>query len=239
MNPATKLPAEFGFLDFALFQIAGVTVTVATLIVFALIILVTVAVSRLIQVGVRHAFHRRGISPDDGGLTATLRLLNYGILAVGLGVALETIGINLSALFAAGAIFAVAIGFAMQNIVQNFVSGVILLFERSIKSGDVLRVESHVVRVEKIGIRSTVVRTLDDEELILPNSMLVQSAVTNFTLRDSVYRLRAPVGVVYGSDMTRVREVLERAAAELPWRLQERRPVVYLTQFGGSSVERR
>jgi small-conductance mechanosensitive channel len=131
----------------------------------------------------------------------------------------------------------VALGFAMQNIAQNFVSGVILLVERSIKPGDILRVEGRLVKVMRMGIRATVSRTLDDEEIIIPNSVLVQNSVTNYTLKDRLYRLRALVGVVYWSDMALVRETLERVAKEIPWREKGPEPRILLRQFGDSSVD--
>ena len=118
----------------------------------------------------------------------------------------------LEALFAAGAVFAIGLGFAMQNIVQNFVSGVILLAERTIKPGDVLQVDGRFVKVRHMGIRSTICRTLDEEEIIVPNATIVQSTVTNYTLQDSLFRLRCTVGVVYGSDMVLVKNTLQRAA---------------------------
>jgi small-conductance mechanosensitive channel len=143
----------------------------------------------------------------------------------------------MNALFAAGAVFAVAIGFAMQNVVQNFVSGVILLTERSIKPGDILEVEGIVVKVVDMGIRTTVVRTWREEELIVPNSILSQSIVKNFTLRDQQYRLGAVVGVTYGSDMRKVLQVLQDTAEAMPWRLPEPAPRVLLQDFGSSSVD--
>ncbi|MBT8356442.1 MAG: mechanosensitive ion channel, partial [Deltaproteobacteria bacterium] len=152
-------------------------------------------------------------------------------------IGLQTIGINLSALFAAGAVFAIAIGFAMQNVVQNFVAGVILLLERSIKPGDILEVEGTVVKVITMGIRTTVVRTWKEEELIMPNSIFSQSTVKNYTLRDNEFRLGVVVGVSYGSDMKKVIEVLEKTAADLPWRLPEPEPRVLLQEFGNSSVD--
>jgi small-conductance mechanosensitive channel len=158
------------------------------------------------------------------------------VILVGLGVAIQTVGINLGALFAAGAVVAVAVGFAMQNILQNFVSGVILLAERSITELDVLDVEGRVVRVVRMGPRATVVRTRDDEEIIVPNSTLVQSSVTNYTLRDSLYRIRTTVGVAYGSDMDRVTEVLRQAGEAMPNRVPDKDPVVLLLDFGNSSV---
>jgi len=142
----------------------------------------------------------------------------------------------LSLLFAAGAVFAVGVGFAVQNVAQNFVSGVLLLMERAIKPGDILEVEGVIVRVIHVGIRATIGRTRDDEDLIIPNSILVQSTVTNYTFKDSVYRVRAGVGVSYKSDLHKVRQALEAAADELikDWTLKRTR--LLLTGFGDSTV---
>ncbi|MDX1566331.1 MAG: mechanosensitive ion channel, partial [Longimicrobiales bacterium] len=181
------------------------------------------------------ALRARGVV--DPGMSAIIqRLSHYFILALGLGLALENLGLNLATLFAASAIFGVALGFAMQNIAENFVSGLILLLERAIKPGDVLEVEGRVVVVERLGLRTTVARTRDEEEIILPNSTMVGSAVKNYTLRDSLYRVRASVGVAYGSDMDRVANTLRGAGHDLEWRLKDRDPIVFLTDFGSSSV---
>jgi len=222
--------------DRPLFSIAGTQVTVATLVVFVLIVLGTFVVSAILRRLVGRAMRLRGIE-QEGSIRATQRLVHYAVLLVGLSIGLQTIGVNLSALFAAGAVFAIGVGFAMRNLAENFVSGLILLLERSIKPGDVLEVEGQVVRVSRMGIRSTVVRGRNDEETIVPNTILVQSNVTNYTLEDSLYRLRARVGVAYGSDMHQVRKVLERTAAALPWRFPRREPVVLLVEFGSSSVD--
>ena len=125
----------------------------------------------------------------------------------------------------------------MQNITQNFVSGLILLVERTIKPGDIIEVEGRMVKITKLGMRSTVVRTWDSEDYIIPNSVLVSSTVKNFTLRDRLHRIRTLVGVTYGSDMARVREVLEKTAYALPWRELSTDPVVLMKQFGSSSVD--
>lgn len=221
--------------DVRLFEIAGTSITVATLITFGAIVLVSALMSWIIQRTVQRLFRVRGVV-DQGTLGVARRLTHYSVLGIGLAVGLQTIGINLSALFAAGALFAVGLGFAMQNIAQNFVSGMILLLERSIKPGDVLQVEGRFVKVTRMGIRATLARTLDDEEIIVPNSAIVQSTVTNYTLRDSYYRLRCPVGVLYGSDMKVVRRVLEQVATDFEARTKDLEPVVLLKEFGDSSV---
>jgi potassium efflux system protein len=158
------------------------------------------------------------------------------VLFVGLAVALQTVGISLTSLFAAGAFVAVGVGFALQNILQNFVSGVILLAERSITEQDVLLVDGEMILVERIGARATVARTRDDLQRIIPNSTLVQSTVVNYTLSDTTYRVRARVGVAYGSDMDLVEESLARAARSVSHRVESRDPVILLIEFGDSSV---
>jgi len=163
-------------------------------------------------------------------------LLHYLILVMGATVALQAVGLNLSGLFAAGAVFAIGLGFAMQNIAENFVSGVILLLERAIKPGDILQVNDQVVRVVQMGIRSTLVRNRNDEDLILPNSNLAQGTVNNLTLDDSLLRIRAPIGVSYESDLRRVIQVLREAAVALEGRDLAQDPIILLTDFGDSSV---
>lgn len=223
-------------LDIRLFTLPGGSqITLVTLILFGLLIAITLLASFLLQRALTKAFHMRRIQ-DEGTVAVARRLLHYLIMAIGFGIGLQSIGVNLSALFAAGAIFAIGLGFAMQNIMQNFVSGLILLLERAIKPGDVLQVEDRFVKVERMGIRATIARTIDDEEMIVPNTYIVQSIVTNYTLRDSLYRLRAKVGVAYGSDLAQVREALERTARGVDWRQRVREPVVLLTGFGESSV---
>jgi small-conductance mechanosensitive channel len=173
---------------------------------------------------------------EDGAVSASARLLHYLIMAVGTVVALQAVGIDLSTLFAAGAVFAIALGFAMQNIAQNFVAGVILLIERTIKPGDVLFVDGRVVKVTRLGIRTTIARTLDSEEIIVPNAAIAQGTVINYTLQDSLYRVRSAVGVHYASDLALVRRVLQAAAEKVPWRHAGQQPVILLTEFGDSSV---
>jgi small-conductance mechanosensitive channel len=223
-------------LNFELVNVAGTTITGATLLSAVLIVLISMWVSRLGQRAIGRVFAIRGVKVE-GTVGVFKRLTHYLILAIGFGVALSTLGIDLGALFAAGAIFAVGIGFAMQNIAQNFVSGLILLIEHSIKPGDVVEVESTIVKVKRMGIRATVVRTLQDEDVIVPNSILVQNAVKNYTLADSFYRIRVAVGVIYGSNMKDVMEVLQKAAESVDWRDASHTPRVQMVDFGTSSVD--
>jgi small-conductance mechanosensitive channel len=175
---------------------------------------------------------------DSPAFQALSAVLHYCFVFVGVLVAFQTAGVKLSALLAAGAALAVGAGFGLQNAVQNLVSGVILMLERSVRRGDILEVEGVLVRVEEVRIRSTVAVSRDGEHLILPNSTLVQTTIKNLTFakNDSI-RLRAQVGVHYSSDLKLVAEALDEAARACPWRDRQRSPQVLLTGFGSSSVD--
>ena len=216
-------------------KLAGTEVTLLSVFIFFAVVSVALILSFILQRALKRTLAHR-FAKQPGTLAAILRLIHYSIIIIGFGIGLQTIGIDISALFAAGAVFAIAIGFAMQNIVQNFVSGIILLIERTIKPGDILEIEDTVVKVVDMGIRTTVVRTWREEEVIMPNSIFAQAAVKNYTLNDNEFRLGVTVGVAYGSDMKKVIEVLEKTAQDLPWRLPQPEPRVLLQDFGDSAV---
>ena len=235
--PSLKLNMDTSrLLNRPLFNISDTEITLLSIIVFIAILAFTIIASILIQKALTRALDKR-FAQNNGTLIALLRLLHYFLMIIGLGVSLEMVGIKISTLFAAGAVFALAIGFAMQNIIQNFVSGVLLLVERSIKPGDILEIEGSIVKVIDMGIRTTVVRSLREEDLIIPNSIFAQSTVKNFTLRDSHFRIEANVGVSYDSDIKKVMEVLTQTVEDVPWRLPSLAPRVVLKDFGSSSVD--
>jgi potassium efflux system protein len=195
------------------------------------------ALSWLVRFAVRRALRKGSIEAAGGDLGVADRLIHYFFILAGLTLALHLAGIKLGAVFAGGAVLAVGFGFAMQNITQNFVSGVILLFERTIKPGDVIEVGGQIVKVHQMSIRATIVRTLDEEDVIVPNSSLVQSNVKNFTLEDNIYRVRVLVGVSYASDVPKVRLVLEACARNMDYREAGFEPRVLLLNFGPSALE--
>lgn len=225
-----------GLLDQQLVTIGGTPVTVSTALTGSLIVASTYVASRVLQVGIRRALRAKGVD-EGGGVRVATRLLHYVAVAVSVAVALQTAGVELTALFAASAVFAVGLGFAMQNIAQNFVSGIILLVERTIRPGDVVEFDGRVARVRDMGIRATIVRTRDEEDLIVPNAVLVQQAVKNLTLGDQRYRVRVSVGVAYDSDLALVRETLLETARGVAFRDGDEEPRVLLLDFGPSSVD--
>ncbi len=200
-------------------------------VVFVALWFVTGSVGRALEQVIR-----RGSSRPHAG-RAAMRWLTYALRLLALLVALQVGGINLTGIFAAGAVLAVGVGLAMQKIVENFVSGVILLLERSIQIGDVVEVEGQLVRVEHMGIRATIARTLNEEQIIVPNGMLVQNAIKNLTLEDPLHRVRIEVGVPHDTDIAALRDALTTAGRAVSNRSATEEPSVYLVNMSPSALE--
>jgi small-conductance mechanosensitive channel len=167
---------------------------------------------------------------------AVSSLLNYTILALGFLLALAVLGMDLTKMTVLAGAFGVGIGFGLQSVVNNFVSGLILLFERPIHVGDTVQVGSLQGRIRRIGIRASIVRTAQGAEIIVPNAQLITEQVTNWTLSDQLRRLDLPVGVNYGAEPKKVIELLEAVARAHPKVLQEPAPRGFFMSYGDSSI---
>jgi len=179
-------------------------------------------------------FYRKTV--DRGVRDAIKKLIHYGIVLVGLLFALSSLGLGLQNFVVLLGAFGVGIGFGLQDIVNHFLSGLILLFERPIKVGDFIVVNEEWGTVTKIGLRSTVVETIDQAEIIVPNSQLIAEKVTNWTLSTRVARLVVPVGVAYGSDVTLVMQILTEVATGHPDAVADPAPSILFMEFGESSL---
>ncbi|GAB4280125.1 MAG: hypothetical protein Kow0029_24440 [Candidatus Rifleibacteriota bacterium] len=214
----------------------GEKLTIGTLASAAALLYVSLFASWLIQrILDEEVYPRKKVEPGVG--ISINRLIHYTFVIIGIVVALSTIGIGLQSLAVLMGAFGIGIGFGLQNIVNNFASGLILLFERSIKVGDVVQINGEWGKIKNLGLRATVVETFSKSELIVPNSDLVSNTVTNWTLTDRQIRLIIPVGVAYGSDISLVTSVLTRVAQENPFVMKFPEPIVLFTGFGSSSLD--
>ncbi len=168
---------------------------------------------------------------------AIAQVVSNIVLVVGIFFVLENAGIHLAALAVFAGAVGVGVGFGLQNIASNFISGLVILAERPIAIGDRVEVAGIAGQVEHIRARSTVIRTNDNIMMIVPNSKFIDSPVTNWTYGDRRVRFRIPVGVAYGSDINKVRDALLAVAHENPDTLEEPAPSVFLEQFGDSSID--
>ncbi len=232
----TILEDIWSVLRFTLFEISGHKISLMSLITSGAIFYFTLLVSRYAERGVgRLLADRRDI--DSGVKDSIKRFTRYTVLIIGGFVALDTIGIKTSSLAAVGAVLMVGVGFGLQNITQNFISGLIILLERPIKVGDFVEVKGVNGKVLTIGARSTLINTRDDISIIVPNSQFISEQVVNETLSGDKIRHHVKVGVSYGTDPKLVEEVLMRVATEHDSVLKNPGPKVFFKDFGNSSLD--
>jgi small-conductance mechanosensitive channel len=168
---------------------------------------------------------------------AIAQIVSNVVLIVGIFIVLDNAGIHLGALAVFAGAVGVGVGFGLQNIASNFISGLVILAERPITIGDRVEVAGIVGQVQHIRARSTVIVTNDNITMIVPNSKFIDSPVTNWTYGDPRVRFRIPIGVAYGSDIEKVRAALIAAGKENPHTLKDPEPSVFLEKFGESSIE--
>ena len=168
------------------------------------------------------------------------RLTHYTIVILALFIALTSIGLDFSNLALVAGALSVGIGFGLQSIVNNFVSGLIILFEHSLRVGDYIELDTGLTgTVKAINVRSTLINTNDNIDIVVPNSEFVTTRLTNWTLGERILRVRIPFGVAYGSDKEVVKKAAMEAAEEVPYTLTNmkgRETDVWLVEFGDNSL---
>jgi potassium efflux system protein len=211
-----------------------VAVTLADLFRALLIGLLSLALVRALP-GVLEATLFRRLGP--GERYAYVTIVNYAVVLAGLGFAFDAIGVGWSSIQWLVAAVGLGLGFGLQEIFANFVSGLIILFERPIRVGDTVSVGEINGTVSKIHIRATWITGFDRKELIVPNKTFVTGQLINWTLSDPVLRLEIPVGIAYGSDTDKAIEVLNKVAKDSIRVLHDPPPQVFFVSFGDSSLD--
>jgi small-conductance mechanosensitive channel len=232
--------STFGFdthavLFHSFFKIGGLLITPVFLMKAAGFLVVLIFVSHLIQ---RILLTRllRHLRISDAQKFALGRFTTYALFLGGLFVGLQSLGVNLSSLVVFGGALGVGVGLGLQNVVSNFVAGLVLLIEQPIRIGDRIEVNDVLGDVIRIAARSTWVRTNDNVVIIVPNSDFINNSVTNWTANDPRVRISLPVGVGYSSDPAKVRELLLEAARKHDHVLTDPEPDVVFTDYGDSSI---
>ncbi len=222
------------FLQVTLFKIADTPVTFLSILIFILFIVGFTYLGSFMKRLLKDKILPRFI--NDSGLRYTLaRMSQYVIVIIGLFVSFQFLGVDLTGLAVIFGFLSVGIGFGLQNITSNFISGLIVLFERPISVGDRVEVNGIEGDVEEINIRSTTVKTLQNISIIVPNSEFVSKDVINYSHGDPTYLLVVNVGVSYGSDLDLVLKALDEVAEESKHVLKRPKHRIHLRNFGDSS----
>lgn len=226
-------------LGLQLLTLGSASITVGRLLgAVTIVLLVWWFASALERLITRSVGHDRHLAGSASSVYAWARIARYAVWIVGTIFGLNLIGVDLTSVALLGGAIGIGIGLGLQNIVGNFISGVILLIERTLKVGDFVDLQSGVRgHVREIGMRFTRITTNDEVDVIVPNSEFINGRVTNWTFETRMRRLRIPFSVAYGTDKEKVKEAALRAAARVDGTVANRPSDVWLVRFGDSSLE--
>jgi potassium efflux system protein len=223
-----------GALNFPLFSIATRTFSILDLLLTGLLISLVVLVARWSrEVTYRWVFS--GVT-DSGSRHSLSVFTQYAVVLIGVLMALRILGIDLTTFAIFAGALGVGVGLGLQNIANNFISGILLLIERPLRTGDYVTIGSNEGQVTRIGIRSLTVRTADNQEIIIPNAQVISNEFTNWTYSDSVVRMKLEVGISYENDPGAACKIIEEVLADDPKILESPLPRVWLKEYGESSV---
>lgn len=221
--------------DASIISVGKARITVGMVLYAVLLLVLLIAASKKLQKWLVNLFLVRH-SMEEGTALAIASLVRYVVVFIGLIVILQSSGIDLSSLTVLAGALGIGVGFGLQNIAGNLLSGLIILFERPIKVGDRIEVGTITGDVLKISLRSTIVRTNDNIDIIVPNSEFISSRVINWSYADRDVRFSFPIGVSYNADPETVMAILMDVAAEHPGVLKKPEPEVVFEEFGESSL---
>ncbi|WIO74030.1 mechanosensitive ion channel [Porticoccaceae bacterium LTM1] len=226
-------------LNYKLLELEKYSLTLGQLLAGLLVLVIAVYASKIIRHSIRR-FSVLGANATVSQVYAVNRIIHYIILVIGFFMALSVIGIDMTKLALVAGALGVGVGLGLQNIVNNFVSGLTILLEKSIRVGDFIEFNDGVVgEVLAINIRATLVRTNDNVDILVPNAEIFSTRVINWTLEEAIRRFRVPFGVAYGSDKEKVKTAVLEAANAIPYTLKNEKykPQVLMTGFGDSSLD--
>ncbi|MBN1575512.1 MAG: mechanosensitive ion channel [Chitinispirillaceae bacterium] len=224
-----------GVWSFELHNFDGKPLTVGKIILAILVIFIGLKIAQVVSKLIAHAIKRKS-HLDTGVVDAGQKLFFYCFTALFTLYALYMLQVPLTAFTVIGGALALGLGFGSQNILKNFISGIILLLERPMKAGDFLEIDGAIGTVESIGLRSTRIRTPGNVHMVIPNSSFLEKNVINWTLSDRLIRLELQVGIQYGSPVYKAKQLLFEAAEKTGSVLKKPEPEVLFSDFGDNAL---
>jgi small-conductance mechanosensitive channel len=226
----------FNLVNTPLFSIGQTQVTLGNIVLAVFIFFISFIVSAFIRRIIKSRLSKQ-LKFSKGMTYAVNRIVHYLIITLGVIIAAQFLGINLDSFAIAFGFVGVGIGFGLQSLTANFISGIIMLIEQPVSVGDMVSIENQVGTVSKVQMRATLINTLDNISIIVPNSKFIDNQVINWSHGDTRVRLHCPVGVSYGSDVPLVRNTLLQVAKEHPDVLKRPEPEVLFLKFNDSSLD--
>jgi small-conductance mechanosensitive channel len=206
--------------------------------IFDILVVITVIFLTTVVLRILLRIITRNLPEDDKGkFNVVYGYFRWLIYLVILLITLDTVGVDVTAVFAASAALLIGIGLALQTLFQDIISGVFILIDQSVHVGDIIEIDGKVGRVEEIKLRTTRAVTIDNKVLIIPNHLYLENSLFNWTQNGTLTRENVTVGVAYGSDVQLVKKLLLQAASTHPDVISEPEPTVIFTDFGDSSLD--
>ncbi|SDB27271.1 Mechanosensitive ion channel [Flavobacteriaceae bacterium MAR_2010_188] len=222
-------------LEFELLRVGDYVISVSTIMLIFLILLIT----KLVLYGLKRTlFSKRRLRKISAGNSyALFQIVKYVIWVIAIGLVLEALGVKITVLIAGSAALLVGIGLGLQQTFNDIISGIILLSERSIRVDDVLEIDSGVVKIQHIGLRTSKGLNTDDISIIIPNSLITTNKVINWSHQSEKIRFKVEVGTSYDCDIDLVLKILEESAFEHPENIDREATEARLVNFGNSSLD--
>ncbi|WP_299226029.1 mechanosensitive ion channel domain-containing protein [uncultured Psychroserpens sp.] len=210
-----------------------ISISILDVLIIITVIFITTIVLRLVL----KAFTRNLPLEDKGKFNVVFGYFRWLVYLIILLITLHSVGVDVTAVFAASAALLIGIGLALQTLFQDIISGVFILIDQSVHVGDIIEIDGKVGRVEEIKLRTTRAVTIDNKVLVIPNHLYLENSLYNWTQNGSITRESVSVGVAYGSDVQLVKKLLTKAASSHPDVLPEPPVAVVFTNFGDSSLD--
>jgi small-conductance mechanosensitive channel len=223
-----------GMLGWSL-DVGSIHISVGDVIFFGIVIWVAVLVSRFVRFVLEEDVYPH-VELGGGVSYAVSTMLHYALLVGAFLFAVAALGVDFTKFAIIAGAVGIGVGFGLQNIINNFVSGLILLFERPVKVGDTVQIGENIGTLKQIGLRASVLRKVDGSDVIVPNSQLISEEVTNWTMSDKNRRIDIPLGVAYGTDPNQVIDLLTEVAANNSELMAEPAPQTLFLEFGDNSL---
>jgi small-conductance mechanosensitive channel len=222
-------------LEFELFDIGGFSISVYNLLLVVVIIFTVKGITHSLDLLVKKRLEKKGLS-DEGRSNSITQIIKYIIYIIGFFTIVQSLGINVDLILGVFAALGLGIGFALQDVFKDLISGIIILFEGNVSVGDILEVDGLIGTVKQIKLRTSLIRTRDGIFIVVPNNRVVNERVINWSTNTKITRFNISVGVAYGSDVTVVKDLLLKSVENNAKVSNRPNSVVFFNDFGDSAL---